>query len=399
MTITAKALLFLLLAGCFNTVFTNAHESNSAHDQKPVPMPADTLQSLLDDYSRKVAVRSGCLRKLDSLNNFLEAGKAIQEGLTEEKKAYQQKLEALDKKPAKEKKTDSVQSLRNYYDSIVDNITIKIAGNAKLRREQEQELERSKQASEQAEKAVAQQIKLIREVADQVSGAKTVMIDNRKYQLFVADTSHHKVRLHLFKKDGKNYFTLGAVLSALAGEKAEAQMITNAGMFTPAFEPEGLFVDGHSAKAFALDTGSSLSAANFYLKPNGVFYMDSMGVFHVETTDQFISHYKPGIPRLKMATQSGPMLVIDGKIHPQFKPLSANLNVRSGVGVISGQKIVFALALDQVNFYDFASFFKDFFNCQDALYLDGAISQMYLRDLAPRVTGGHFGPIISVSKK
>jgi len=92
-------------------------------------------------------------------------------------------------------------------------------------------------------------------------------------------------------------------------------------------------------------------------------------------------------------------LLIDGEIHKKFREGSTNFNIRSGVGIINEKKIVFAISLTEVNFYDFAMFFKEIFNCKNALYLDGAISKMYLYDIAPKTIDGRFGPMISVSRK
>ena len=86
------------------------------------------------------------------------------------------------------------------------------------------------------------------------------------------------------------------------------------------------------------------------------------------------------------------MLVIDGQIHPKFKAGFENLNIRSGVGVLGPNKVVFVISNSMVNFYDFAGLFRDHFKCANALYLDGAISEMYLPELGRLQDGGHFRP-------
>jgi uncharacterized protein YigE (DUF2233 family) len=88
--------------------------------------------------------------------------------------------------------------------------------------------------------------------------------------------------------------------------------------------------------------------------------------------------------------------LIDGKIHPAFKDGSLNLNIRNGVGILPGNKILFAMSKWPVNFYDFAEYFKSQ-GCKDALYLDGAISRTYLPEKNWSQTGGDFGVIIGVS--
>jgi uncharacterized protein YigE (DUF2233 family) len=75
------------------------------------------------------------------------------------------------------------------------------------------------------------------------------------------------------------------------------------------------------------------------------------------------------------------MLVTKGKIHPRFASASANKTIRSGVWIIDEDKIVFIISGQPVNFYDFATLFKEKFGCRNALYLDCAISKMYLHEL------------------
>ena len=99
---------------------------------------------------------------------------------------------------------------------------------------------------------------------------------------------------------------------------------------------------------------------------------------------------------MKWATQSGPMLVIDGAIHSAFKKGSINVNIRNGVGILPDNKIVFAISKEEINFYDFAEYFKNL-GCKNALYLDGFVSRMYLPEKNLSATDGAFGVIIGVS--
>lgn len=113
---------------------------------------------------------------------------------------------------------------------------------------------------------------------------------------------------------------------------------------------------------------------------------------HISTTSSFKNK------DISYATQSGPMLVIDGNIHPLFKQGSENVNLRSGVGIMPDGKVVFIISKsNQTNFYEFASIFKEKFGCKNALYLDGAISKMYLKGNRKEDVGGDFGVMIAVS--
>lgn len=234
-----------------------------------------------------------------------------------------------------------------------------------------------------------------------IKHSRTVMFRNVRYNLFVADLDSDNIQLHLLNSNtGMHLSSLGAVKNLLEGQGFQPLMITNAGMYTAEENPEGLFVSENNKSFFDLDTGGARTNANFYLKPNGVFYLDKSNTPHIDTTESVQRLSPAALKQWKLATQSGPMLVINGKIHRAFIQGSKNLKIRSGVGVMPAKsKVVFAITLNESNFYDFATFFKDVFKCQNALFLDGAISRMYLNDIHPKELDGNFGPMISVCKK
>lgn len=171
-------------------------------------------------------------------------------------------------------------------------------------------------------------------------------------------------------------------------------MLTNGGMFHPRGIPVGLFVE-ETVELTGLNFDED--RGNFFLLPNGVFFVSCDNVAGVLETKQFRdSIYNKGTT-LKLATQSGPMLVIDSLRHPKFNKNSPNNYIRSGVGVTNDQKIIFILSQEVVNFYTFASIFLEK-GCKNALYLDGAISDMYIkgRNKDIRDFSTRFGPVIGV---
>ncbi len=163
----------------------------------------------------------------------------------------------------------------------------------------------------------------------------------------------------------------------------------NGGMYDKERAPQGLFIQ-NEIKIKSLDTLSG--KGNFYLKPNGVFYITADNRAIICTTTNFINDGK-----IKYATQSGPMLLINGEIHPAFVERSKNLNIRNGVGILPDNKIVFAISKESINFYDFASYFKTL-GCNNALYLDGFVSRAYVPEKNWIQTDGNFGVIIGVTK-
>jgi uncharacterized protein YigE (DUF2233 family) len=148
--------------------------------------------------------------------------------------------------------------------------------------------------------------------------------------------------------------------------------LTNAGIYSESHTPEGLHVEGGSTLSpLNLNGGEG----NFYWRPNGVFYVADDGAGIMES-EKFNS--PGGRAGVREATQSGPLLVIDGEVNQSLKPDSRSLYVRNGIGVKSPGEVYIVISEGEVNLYDFASVFKEQLHCRDALYLDGCVSQMYL---------------------
>ncbi|MEK7661099.1 MAG: phosphodiester glycosidase family protein, partial [Pseudomonadota bacterium] len=112
----------------------------------------------------------------------------------------------------------------------------------------------------------------------------------------------------------------------------------------------------------------------------------------LEFEKNFRTHALP-----KYATQSGPMLVIDGALHPSFKANSASLNIRNGVGISADKsQVIFAISDGRVSFHSFARLFRDELKTPNALYLDGSVSKIFSTELGREDTGEEMGPIIAV---
>lgn len=227
---------------------------------------------------------------------------------------------------------------------------------------------------------------------DSLNGTYRVRYKNVLYDFYVSDLTKEQIALH----QKKGSLSIDKVKGQLEAQKKDVKLITNAGMYTLNNDPEGLFIS-EQKQLFALDTGFR-KGLNFYMLPNGVFYVDTMNNPFVVKTDSYRKFSDTKLKTISLATQSGPMLLIDGDIHPRFNRFAPSKKIRSGVGVF-GHKVVFAITREKSNFFDFASFFQDYFNCQNALFLDGAISKMYLKDGESIDKGGAFGPVISISEK
>ena len=162
----------------------------------------------------------------------------------------------------------------------------------------------------------------------------------------------------------------------------------NAGMFQPDQAPVGLYIED-SVQGHKIVTGDG--PGNFGLLPNGVFCIgDTLRVVESRA-------FAADPPKCRYATQSGPMLVIGGALHPAFQADSTSDHVRNGVGVSADGKTGWFVISDQaVNFDRFARFFRDVLGARDALYLDGSVSRMAVRELGRSGAGFAVGPIVGL---
>jgi uncharacterized protein YigE (DUF2233 family) len=164
----------------------------------------------------------------------------------------------------------------------------------------------------------------------------------------------------------------------------------NAGMYHGDFSSVGLHVEnGRQFTPINLATG----AGNFFLKPNGVFLLTSKGASVMESSEAA----KVKEP-LMIATQSGPLLLRRGQMHPVFDPKSKNKLIRNGVGVTARGLVIFAISEAPVSFHEFATFFRDQMHCPDALFLDGTVSSLYAPALKRNDFRMDLGPMIGVVK-
>ena len=215
-------------------------------------------------------------------------------------------------------------------------------------------------------------------------------VNGHVFDVVYVDVREDALAIHWRTPAGERFGSLGALKDALGAQGRELLFATNAGMFSPDFTPVGLYVEDGRTR---VPLNARDSAGNFYLKPNGVFFVAGDSV-HVVETSEFGRRKPAGVT---LATQSGPLLVHGGRIHPAFRPSSPNLNIRSGVGVRDGHTAVFAISRDEVDFHTMATLFRDVLGCRDALFLDGAISRMYVPALRRLDTDGDFAGILSVS--
>jgi uncharacterized protein YigE (DUF2233 family) len=197
--------------------------------------------------------------------------------------------------------------------------------------------------------------------------------------------------LRLFLRDARGDIlgTFSGVDAHLAARDQRLAFATNAGMYHPDRRPVGLYVeDGEEQAGLVTREGPG----NFALLPNGVFCIGD-GRFAVIESRQF----QAVGPDCRFATQSGPMLVIDGALHPRFLPDSDSVYVRNGVGVNAvGDRAYVVISNQPVTFHQFARVFRDALGTPQALFLDGNISRLHAPGLGRSDWGLPMGPILGL---
>ena len=211
---------------------------------------------------------------------------------------------------------------------------------------------------------------------------------------FVSHTVNLKtqtLRFYWRNDKGSIYGNFATLRDDLSKRNEELVFAMNGGMFNKDYSPQGLYVENSELLSKLDETEEGYG--NFYLQPNGVFYINEENLPVICKTTVYQSVHK-----VKYATQSGPLLLIDGKIHPRLINGSTNLHIRNGVGVLPDGSLLFAMSKKTINFYDFASYFKSK-GCKNALYLDGFVSRTYLPSKKWTQIDGNFGVIIAETKR
>jgi uncharacterized protein YigE (DUF2233 family) len=210
-----------------------------------------------------------------------------------------------------------------------------------------------------------------------------------KYIVCSFDARHDDIRLYWKGANGIAYGGFSALADSLKAQGRQLRFAMNGGMFETDLSPVGLFIEDGREKRKA-DTRDGVS--NFHLKPNGVFYAGD-GVAGVVETGRFLANG----PKARYATQSGPLLVIDGRIHPKIHQTGTSAKIRNGVGARDDGTVIFAISEQPVTFYAFARLFRDALNCPNALFLDGSVSSLFAPNLNRVDALAPIGPIVGVS--
>jgi uncharacterized protein YigE (DUF2233 family) len=213
--------------------------------------------------------------------------------------------------------------------------------------------------------------------------------EGSRFVVCTYDAVRQDLRLASLNAEGEHLRDFDALERTLGRDRARLRFAMNAGMFNDAGAPIGLYVeDGVERHPLRLTDGPG----NFHMKPNGVFWQGADGTVHVTPSEAFDTIGESA----RWATQSGPMLVIDGALHPRFQHDGPSRYIRNGVGVRDARHAYFVISSGAVSFGRFARFFRDELGCRDALFFDGAVSSLWAPSLDRRDDSHAIGPMVLV---
>lgn len=216
-----------------------------------------------------------------------------------------------------------------------------------------------------------------------------IAFDGQRYTVCEVDAASADLRLFLRGPDGRVLGQFGAIDAMLAEDGARLAFAMNAGMYHADRAPVGLYIENGTEIAPLV---ASAGPGNFGLLPNGIFCIRETRADVIETL-AFVADP----PACTFATQSGPMLMIDGELHPRFLVDSDSRHVRNGVGTSAdGSRAIFAISRGPVTFHEFGRLFRDGLKLPNALYLDGSVSRLYAPALGRHDPGFALGPVVGV---
>lgn len=213
--------------------------------------------------------------------------------------------------------------------------------------------------------------------------------DGLAYTACEVDPRTDALRLFLDAPSGERFGQFSSIDNTLQDEGKVLAFAMNAGMYHDDRAPVGLYIeDGQEIMRVIPNAGPG----NFGLLPNGVFCIRENRADVIETLT-----YAASPPECRHATQSGPMLVIDGDLHPRFLADSTSRYVRNGVGTSEdGSRVVFVISDQAVTFHEFGRIFRDDLGLPQALFFDGSVSRLHAPQLGRSDFGRWMGPIVGV---
>ena len=227
-------------------------------------------------------------------------------------------------------------------------------------------------------------------VSEVESACRSVIFENTPLTDCIASPERHRIATALAASDGSNFRSLAAF--AKSRDRLTIAFAVNAGMFDDAGNPIGYFVQGGERKK---ELNTADGPGNFHMKPNGVFY-GTGDHWAIRTAEDFRANVGD---RPDFGTQSGPMLVVGGKLHPEITPDGPSRAIRNAVGIDGEGRAHFVISSAPISFGKLARFYRDELKVKNALYLDGNVSQLWNPATERLDSGAPIGPILVIERK
>jgi uncharacterized protein YigE (DUF2233 family) len=221
------------------------------------------------------------------------------------------------------------------------------------------------------------------------SACEAVQFESVPLTHCVADPVQHRIAMANLGADKQPFGSLTAFAASV--DPGTIAFAVNGGMYGDDLKPIGYYVqNGERAKELNRANGDG----NFYMKPNGLFF-GSDAKWQVLGSNTFFNTVGD---RPQFGTQSGPLLLVDGKLHPEVQDDGPSKAIRNAVGVDAGGKAHFVISDAPISFGQLARYYRDVLKVSNALYLDGQVSSLWDPARA-RMDKGRVGPIIVVTKR
>lgn len=221
------------------------------------------------------------------------------------------------------------------------------------------------------------------------SACRAVVFETVPLTHCIADPAKHRITMANLGADKQPFGSLSAFAASV--DPATIAFAMNGGMYGDDLKAVGYYVEnGERLVELNRDNGEG----NFFMKPNGVFF-GSGGSWRVLGSNTF---FETVGDRPQFGTQSGPLLLVDGKLHPEIQEDGPSKAIRNGVGVDANGKAHFVISDAPVSFGQLARFFRDELKVANALYLDGQVSSLW-DPARGRLDTKRVGPIIVVTKR
>ncbi|WP_169712057.1 phosphodiester glycosidase family protein [Erythrobacter donghaensis] len=205
----------------------------------------------------------------------------------------------------------------------------------------------------------------------------------------VADPATHRIAMANVGADKQPFGSLSAFAASV--DPSDIAFAVNGGMYGDDLRPIGYFVQNGERLS---ELNRANGDGNFYMKPNGVFF-GTGSKWRVLGSNTFFDTVGD---RPEFGTQSGPLMLIDGKMHPEIQDNGPSKAIRNGVGVDASGKAHFVISDAPISFGQLARYFRDELKVSNALYLDGQVSSLW-DPATGRMDKGRVGPIIVVTKR